>query len=226
MKDLQEVRVEPATGALVIIDIQKEQDRFIRGEGFDVPNPDHERKSAIVPVVQGLAERARSSGARVIYTQSIRTGYEPEFTVFGRIPVLQVGTWHSEMVDELQPRAQDIVVRKWVPDPWRETDFERVFQGLFPNPSECTVLITGGSITGCAYFGVMGFHIRGYRVGIVTDGVYGPITQAMRHFSRTVYPTFPNIFLTRSDLILFRGAAQEQHRGARSPSKTVDASVG
>ncbi len=226
IKDFERIEVDPANTALVLIDIQREVDKFIRGEGFDVPNPDHERKKEIVPVVQDLADRARAANVRVVYTQSIRNGTEPEFKVFGRIPILQVGTWHSDMVEELTPQRDDIVVRKWVPDPWYETDFERVFTGLYPDPTKTTILLTGGSITGCAYFGIIGFCARGYRVVVVSDGVYGPITQALRQFSRTTYPTFGNVSLTRSDLITFRAPDIETRAAGSAPAAQAASRAG
>ena len=198
MKELQQLQVDATNSALLIVDVQKEPDNY-----RDVPDPD--RKRRIVPTVRGLVDRARAAGVRVIYSQSIRNGEEPEFTVFGRVPILQVGTWHSEILDEVQPAPEDIVVRKWGPDPWHETDCERIFRGLFPDPTKCKVLVTGGSITGCAYFAVMGLYVRGYQVVIVTDAIYEySIAQALGHFSRTTYPSYPNIVLSRSDLIEFQ----------------------
>lgn len=213
----QTVRADATNSLLLIVDIQKEQDRWIRGEDQKTINPDHERKREIVPIVRDLAERARNAGVHVVYTQSIRNGTEPEFTVFGRIPILQVGTWHSEMAEELTPQPKDLVVRKWGPDPWYQTDFERVLRGLFPDPTKCNVIVTGGSVTGCAYFGIMGLYARNYRMTILTDCVYGPIQQAVNHFSRTTYPTYPNIKLSRSDLIAFSAAPERSQEKAVPP---------
>ena len=207
MEDHKRVTIDASSAMLLIIDVQKETDKFIRGGVFKAANPDHERKKEIVPIIHDLAERARAAGVRVVYTQSIRNGSEAEFTTFGRVPVLQVGTWHADMHDDLKPEEWDIVVRKWVPDPWYETDMERVMRGLYPDPTNTNVLVTGGSITGCAYFGIVGLLARDYRMTIVADAIYGPVGQALKHFGRTTYPTYPSIALSRSDLITFAKAS-------------------
>ena len=97
------------------------------------------------------------------------------------------------------------LVRKWCHDPWYETDLERVLDGLVSDPTKCQAIITGGAITGCAGFGTAGFYIRDYRAVVVLDAVYGGPTAAANYFSRTSYPTLPNVYLTKSDLVQFSG---------------------
>ena len=118
------------------------------------------------------------------------------------------GTWYSQIVDELTPEPGDIVVRKWCHDPWYETDLERVLLGLVPDPTKCQVLISGGAMIGCAFFGATGFYIRNYRSVLVLDAGYGNPTLAAEHFSRSQYPIYPNIALTHSDLIQFSKVEQ------------------
>ncbi len=61
----------------------------------------------------------------------------------------------------------------------------------------------------------MGFYIRNYRTVIVLDGVYSGPTAAAKHFSRASYPAFPNISLTRSDLIEFSQVPEMAGRDLR-----------
>ena len=206
MKELQQIEANPDNSLLVVIDIQKEQN--MRGGGLPEPNAERSTREAIVPTVRGLLDRAREAEVRVIHVQSVRNHVEPEFTVFEYNPILKIGTWNSEFIEEVAPLPGEIVVRKWCHDPWYETDLERVLKGLVPDPTKVQVLVAGGGGTGCYFFGVKGFYVRNYRTVAVVDAIYGGPTVTTNHFSRTSYPTFPNVSLSRSDLIEFSKAPE------------------
>ncbi len=205
MKGLQQIQADADNSLLVVIDMQKEQN--MRSGGIPEPNAERSTREAIVPAVQGLLDRAREARVRVIHVQSVRNHLESEFTVFEYNPILKIGTWNSEFIDEVAPLPGEIVVRKWCHDPWYETDLERVLNGLVTDPTKVQVLVAGGGGTGCYLLGVMGFYVRNYRTVAVVDAIYGGPTVTANHFSRTSYPTFPNIPLSRSDLIQFSKAA-------------------
>ena len=209
MKELRRIQANPDNSILLVIDMQKEQKpwkekvRSLYAGTYD-PNWELSTMEAIVPAVRPLVDRAHEAGVPVIYVQSTRNPREPEFTVFEHHPMLQIGTWHSEFFDELMPEPRDFIVRKWCHDPWYETDLERVLDGLVPDPTKCQAIITGGSINGCAGFGTAGFFIRNYQAIVVLDAVYGSSpTAAANYFSRISYPTLPNVYLTKSDLVQF-----------------------
>jgi hypothetical protein len=56
----------------------------------------------------------------------------------------------------------------------------------------------------------MGFYIRNFQTIFVTDAIYGRPIVASRHLSRTAYPTYPNIYLSRSDLIEFAHPTEQR----------------
>lgn len=174
----------------------------------------------IVPAIKGLLDKAHAAGVPVVFVQSIRNHTEPHYNLYGVTKVLKIGTPASEFFDEITPQhPRDIVVRKWDHDPWFETDLDRVLKGIVPDPLGCQVLVTGGSITGFALHGAMGFQLRNYPTFIVMDAVYGNPVKAGELFSRTRYPSFPNIQLTNAGMISFssgkRGAgAAPAHRAA------------
>ena len=207
MKELRKIGANRDNTVLVVIDMQKEMNS--RGSDRSEPIPAHPpgigkaQKRAAIPAVRSLMDRAHEAGVPVICVQSVRNHLEPEFTVYEYNPILKIGTQNSEFFDEVVPEPGDFTVRKWCHDPWFETDLERVLDGLVPDPTKCQVLITGGAGTGCAFFGTNGFYVRNYQTVFVLDGVYGGPTEAAANFSRTSYPTYPNIFLSRSDLIEF-----------------------
>lgn len=213
MKDLRNIQATLNNSILLVIDMQKEKkpwkdkERGLYAGAYD-PKWELSTMEAIVPAVQPLVDRAHEAGIPVIYVQSIRNHREPEFTVFEHPLMLQIGTWHSEFFDELIPEPRDFVVRKWSHDPWYETDLERILDGLVSDPTKCQAIITGGAITGCAGFGTAGFFIRNYQAVVVLDAVYGGPAAAANYFSRTSYPTFANVYLTKSNLIHFSNVAE------------------
>ncbi len=202
MKELRKIQANADNSILVVIDMQKGQ--VSKTYWSDVePNPEKSTSTAIIPTVRRLVDQAHEARVPVISVYSVRNHRGPEYTLFQYTPGLGVGSQESEFFDELMPEPQDTIVRKWCYNPWHETDLERVVEELVPNPATCQVLITGGSISGCAFYGTLGFYVRGYQAVIVLDAVYGPPTVAGNYFSRTSYPTYPNIFLTRSDMVQF-----------------------
>ena len=202
MKEPRKIQANADNSVLVVIDMQKGQKS--KSYWSDVePNPENSTSRVIIPTVRRLVDQAHEAGVPVIAVYSVRDHREPGYTLFQYTPGLAVGSQESEFFDELMPEPQDTIVRKWCYNPWHETDLERVVEELVPNPTKCQVLITGGSISGCAFYGTLGFYVRGYQTVIVLDAVYGPPTVAGNYFSRTAYPTYPNIFLTRSDMVQF-----------------------
>ena len=206
MRKLRRIQARPDNSILMVIDIDYETNETVGG--LPEPNPEASTKPAIVPTVRRLIDSAHQAGVQVIYVQSVRNHREPQFTLFKHAATRKIGTRSSQIVEELTPEPRDIIVRKWNHDPWYQTDLERVLDGLVPEPTKCQVLITGGAGTGCAFFGTMGFYIRNFQTIFVTDAIYGRPIVASRHLSRTAYPTYPNIHLSRSDLIEFAHATE------------------
>jgi nicotinamidase-related amidase len=156
----------------------------------------------IISSIQGLAEAARNAGIPIIYIQSVRTLQEPEFTIYGHDPVLKIGTWASEIVEELRPRQGDTVVQKFCHDPFYKTDLDRVLEKMVPDPTRHYAIVTGGAINICVYHAVLGLHLRHYRTVVLVDSVFyideAGKQRALEQFSE---PPYPNVFLSRSDLI-------------------------
>ena len=201
MKPLQRIEANRENSILMVIDIENE---FCRPGGVLYTEEKLEEVSGLISATRRVIDEAKAVGVPIIYVQSVRTHLEPEFTVFEYRPLpLKFDTWHSQFVDELTPEPGAIVVRKWCHDPWYETDLERVLEGLVPDPTKCQALITGGAFIGCAFFGATGFYMRNYQTVLVLDAGYGNPMGAAEFFSRSQYPTYPNITLTRSNLIQF-----------------------
>ena len=201
MKPLQRIQANPANSIVIVIDIQNE---FCKPGGVLFPENRSEDAPTLIPAARRVIDGAGAVGVPVIYVQSVHTLLEPEFTVFDWSPRhTKYGTWNAEFVDELTPEPRDIIVRKWTHDPWYKTDLQRILDGLVPDPTKCQAIITGGAMIGCAHLGGSGFYIRNYQTVFVMDAVYGRPMMGAEHFSRTSYPTYPNVYFSRSDLIEF-----------------------
>ena len=200
MKPLQNFSINKQNAILVIVDIQNE---FAKPGGKLSSAVSAKIMPGVISAVQGLADQARSAGIPIIYIQSVRTLKEPEFTVFGRQPHLEIGTWASEIVDELKPHEGDSVVQKFSHDPFYRKDLDEVLEKLVPDPTKCHAVVTGGAINVCVYHTVMGFHLRNYWTVVPVDCVYY-ISEEGRDRALGQYSDerpYPNVFLSRSDLI-------------------------
>jgi nicotinamidase-related amidase len=199
MKALQSIRIDPDNAILVIVDVENE---FCKPDGKLYSEVSTRVAPRVISAIQELSERARNAGIHIIYIQSVRTLQETEFAVFGQEPILQIGTWASKIVDELEPQKGDIVVQKFCHDPFFNTDLEQVLRRLVPDPTNYYAVVTGGDVGVCLYHTVMGFHLRDYWTIVPVDCVYysseARNQRALEQFSD---PPYPNVFLSRSDLI-------------------------
>jgi nicotinamidase-related amidase len=98
-----EVSVDPATTALVVIDMQN--DFVKRGGSLLVPEAE-----ATIPAIRSLLELARASRMRIVYSQDTHRRGDPEWLIWPEHCL--EGSWGWEIVAELAPGASDAVVRK------------------------------------------------------------------------------------------------------------------
>jgi len=199
MKSLQTISINPANAILVIVDMQNE---FCKPGGARYTETSARIMPEVIPAVRGLANKARGARIPIIYIQSVRTLQEPEFTVFGRDTHLQLGSWGTEIIEELKPHPTDTIVQKFSHDPFYRKDLDQVLQRLVPDPTNYYAIVTGGAINVCVYHATMGFYLRNYWTVVPIDSVFYTVDfgkeVALQQFSLAAYP---NIFLSRSDLI-------------------------
>jgi len=98
-----EVGVDPAKTALVVIDMQND---FVK-QGGSLLVPDAE---ATVPAIKGLLKLARANQMRVVYSQDTHCPGDPEWEMWPEH--CREGSWGWEIVAELAPAADDTVLRK------------------------------------------------------------------------------------------------------------------
>lgn len=103
--------------ALIVVDMQN-----------DFAHPDGtlygEEATRIVPVIQGLLEKARAAGVRVVFTQDWHLENDPEFEIWGEHA--RAETWGADIVEGLEPRDDETHIHKLRYDAFYGTSLEHL----------------------------------------------------------------------------------------------------
>ena len=152
------VKLDPATTALVIIDMQND---FVRDEG----TLQVEAAPATVPAIARLLELARESGMRVAFSQDTHDAGDPEFAIWPEHALR--GTWGWEMIDELAPRDGELVVQKVRYDAFYGTELDHMLR----LSGVQTILLCGTVANICVHYTAASAALRWYDVVIAKDTV-------------------------------------------------------
>ncbi len=95
--------IEPSKTALVVVDMQND---FVK-EGGSLVVPDAEDT---VPAIQSLLSFARSAGMKVVYSQDTHNEGDPEWEIWPEH--CREGSWGWEIIEDLAPQDNDLIVRK------------------------------------------------------------------------------------------------------------------
>ena len=152
------VGVDPGTTALVIVDMQND---FVDPRGsLSVPGA-----RETVPAIARLRDMARANGMLVVVTQDWHGREDPEFALWG--PHAVGGTWGAEVVPELAPGAQDLVIRKRRYDAFYDTALENELRRR-----QIESLIVTGTVSNiCVLHTAGSAALRWFRVIVPVDAV-------------------------------------------------------
>lgn len=192
MENQPTVELAPAHTALIVIDMQT--------EGC-------ERHGAtlkpVIKNIRALLERFRQAGGKIIHVQSVRSKDHPEFTFFGKSYSLIEDSPAVAFVDELIPKPNEIIVKKYSHDCFYQTTMEEQLKVLDLRPCRDHVVVTGIGSNNCVYHAVIGFHIRNYIIHVPEDCIHAsrPDGQqfALSQFRSPAYDF--NVHVTRSENI-------------------------
>ena len=152
----EDVRLDSARTALVVVDMQND---FVK-EGGSLLVPDAE---GTIPTIRGLLDGARRSGARVVFTQDTHTEDDPEWGIWPEHA--REGTWGWEIVSELSPREDELVIRKVRYDAFYGTHLDH-FLRLWGTD---TLLLCGTVANICVHYTAASAALRWYDVVVPRD---------------------------------------------------------
>jgi nicotinamidase-related amidase len=153
-----EVRVDPARTALVVVDMQND---FVR-EGGSLRGPDAE---ATIPAISGLLELARANGMRVVFSQDTHRDGDPEWQIWPEH--CREGSWGWEIVDALTPAQDETVLRKVRYDAFYGTPLDHLLRLWGVD----TLVICGTVANICVHYTAASAALRWYDVVIPRDAV-------------------------------------------------------
>mgnify|MGYP000005858053 CR=1 FL=1 len=159
------MELDPAQTALIVVDMQN---GFCHPDG-SLYAPDSE--AAIEPCTE-LVDRAREAGAKVVFTRDVHppgqfedTHYYDEFDRWGEHVV--EGSWETELVDDLDPQDEDLVVVKHTYDAFYQTELE----GWLDAHGVKDLAICGTLANVCVLHTASSAGLRDYRPVLVEDAV-------------------------------------------------------
>jgi nicotinamidase-related amidase len=154
----ENVRVDPDTTALLVIDMQND---FVKqGGGLLVPEAE-----ATVPAIKGLLDLARTSRMRVLYSQDTHRPGDREWEIWPAH--CREGSWGWEIITELAPAGSETVVRKITYDAFYGTPLDHLLRlwGV------CTLVICGTVANMSVQYTAASAALRSYAVVIPRDGI-------------------------------------------------------
>ena len=154
----EDVRVDPGRTALVVVDMQND---FVR-EGGGLLVPDAE---ATIPAIRVLLELARASGVRVVYSQDTHRDGDPEWRIWPEHA--REGSWGWEIVDELAPAPDDVVLRKPRYDAFHGTPLDHLLRLWGVD----TLVMCGTVANICVHYTAASAALRWYEVVIPRDAI-------------------------------------------------------
>ncbi|MDQ4003806.1 MAG: cysteine hydrolase [Actinomycetota bacterium] len=152
----EEVRVDPAKTALIVVDMQND---FVK-EGGTLVVPDAE---ATVPTIKSLLDSARESGAKVVFTQDTHNQGDPEWEIWPEH--VREGSWGWEIVEELKPLEDEVVIRKVRYDAFYGTHLDHFLRIWDVD----TLIICGTVANICVHYTAASAALRWYGVIIPRD---------------------------------------------------------
>jgi nicotinamidase-related amidase len=154
----ESVRVDPSRAALLVIDMQND---FVKDGGSLVVRD----AEATLPRIAQLLELARRAGMKVVFSQDTHDEGDPEWRIWGEH--VRRGTWGWQIVDELAPREDELVIQKVRYDAFYGTPLDH-FLRLW---GVDTLVICGTVANICVHYTAASAALRWYDVIVPRDAV-------------------------------------------------------
>lgn len=153
---LDRVEIDPEKTALIVIDMQND---FVKDGGtLQVPGAEES-----IPNIQRLLRAARDSGMKVVFSQDTHNDGDPEWEIWPEHA--REGTWGWQIVDELQPGPDEVVIPKVRYDAFYGTHLDH-FLRLW---GVDTLVICGTVANICVHYTAASAALRWFNVVIPRD---------------------------------------------------------
>lgn len=185
------LRIDTAKTAVLVVDMQN--DFGAKGGMFDRAGIDISGIRSAVPPTAKALDAARSAGIKVVY---LKMAYLPDLSDLGSVEsanrtrhlrlgvgqhvrapngsesrILIRDTWNSDIVDELAPRAEDLVIYKTRFSGFFGTDLDERLKALGIED----LVVTGCTTSICVDSTVRDAMFRDYRCVLLSDCMSEPI---------------------------------------------------
>lgn len=148
--------------ALLIIDMLN--DFVLKGAPLEVPDT-----RMVIPSIKKEIEKAHAGGGPVIYICDAHDRDDKEFSKFGWPAHAVDGTEGAEVVNELKPEKDDLVIKKKTYSSFYNTGLD----GTLKNLGVSSLKLTGCVTHICILFTASDAVLRDYNVTVIEDGVAG-----------------------------------------------------
>ncbi|MFA0733457.1 MAG: hypothetical protein LKKZDAJK_000312 [Candidatus Fervidibacter sp.] len=183
------VEVKPKTTALLIVDMQND---FVK-EGGKLVVP---TAKDTIPAIRKLLVEARLYGMFVAYTQDSHLPNDPEFPIWGEHCL--IGTWGWEIVDELKPQPNELVVQKRRYDGFYGTTLEHDLRVAGVD----TLIVTGTVANICVLHTAGSAALRWFKVIVPKDGISALTDFDMEAALRQIYFLYRGIITTADGIVV------------------------
>jgi len=189
-KVVDSVELPARETAVIVVDMQND---FVKPEGkLFVPTA-----PATIEPIRRLLDRARTAGAKVIYTQDTHYDWDPEYEIWGEH--VKYGTWGWQIIDELKPQPGDIVVQKTRYDGFYGTPMDDL---LRINGIKNTVIV--GTVANiCVLHTAASAALRWYKVVVPVDGISALTEFDMHATLRQIDYLYRGVIVRSADGIRF-----------------------
>ncbi|MFG2231395.1 isochorismatase family protein [Streptomyces sp. NPDC048723] len=188
-------RVNPQKTALLVIDMQND---FVL-DGYPMEVPMARRR---IPRMREVVGECRAAGVPVIYTEHVlldsfdvsplESAYNPALLTAG----MRAGSFGSEIVDDLRPGPDDVVIRKHRYDAFHNTQLETVLATVSGPRQVDTVIIVGTLTEVCCDSTARGAYMRDYKVAFVGDATGALSDEAQFATERNISTFFGRVLST------------------------------